>query len=48
MTGWTFQWPESGLFLTGLDVYHSLHCLVGSPIYYLSLQFRSFEVSYGG
>ncbi|KAK4443761.1 hypothetical protein QBC34DRAFT_452359 [Podospora aff. communis PSN243] len=27
MTGWTFQWPESGLFLTGLDVYHSLHCL---------------------
>ncbi|KAH8892556.1 hypothetical protein GQ53DRAFT_840912 [Thozetella sp. PMI_491] len=27
MSGWTFQWPESGLFFTGLEVYHSLHCL---------------------
>ncbi|KAI0187049.1 hypothetical protein EV127DRAFT_437226 [Xylaria flabelliformis] len=23
----TFQWPESGLYFSGLDVYHSLHCL---------------------
>ncbi|KAE8554275.1 hypothetical protein EYB25_002813 [Talaromyces marneffei] len=23
----TFQWPESGNYFTGLDVYHSLHCL---------------------
>ncbi|KAM3547961.1 hypothetical protein ARSEF4850_009698, partial [Beauveria asiatica] len=23
----TFQWPESGMHLTGLEVYHSLHCL---------------------
>jgi hypothetical protein len=24
----TFRWPESGLYFTGLEVYHSLHCLV--------------------
>lgn len=24
----TFQWPESGFYFSGLDVYHSLHCLV--------------------
>jgi len=24
----TFQWPESGLYFTGLEVFHSLHCLV--------------------
>jgi len=24
----TFQWPESGNYFTGLEVYHSLHCLV--------------------
>ena len=24
----TFQWPESGNYFTGLDVYHLLHCLV--------------------
>ncbi|KAI3322300.1 hypothetical protein HD806DRAFT_501649 [Xylariaceae sp. AK1471] len=23
----TFQWPESGLYFSGLEVYHSLHCL---------------------
>ncbi|KAK2007131.1 hypothetical protein LZ32DRAFT_542501 [Colletotrichum eremochloae] len=23
----TFQWPESGLYFTGLEVFHSLHCL---------------------
>ncbi|KAI1328867.1 hypothetical protein F5Y16DRAFT_398077 [Xylariaceae sp. FL0255] len=23
----TFQWPESGLYFSGLDVFHSLHCL---------------------
>ncbi|KAI1169579.1 hypothetical protein F4777DRAFT_203283 [Nemania sp. FL0916] len=23
----TFRWPESGLYFTGLEVYHSLHCL---------------------
>ncbi|KUL88610.1 hypothetical protein ZTR_05222 [Talaromyces verruculosus] len=23
----TFQWPESGNYFTGLDVYHTLHCL---------------------
>ncbi|TEA21072.1 Cyclochlorotine biosynthesis protein O [Colletotrichum sidae] len=23
----TFRWPESGLYLTGLEVFHSLHCL---------------------
>ncbi|KAK0705715.1 hypothetical protein B0H67DRAFT_675727 [Lasiosphaeris hirsuta] len=23
----TFRWPESGFSLSGLDVYHSLHCL---------------------
>ncbi|KAI0102728.1 hypothetical protein GGR51DRAFT_526058 [Nemania sp. FL0031] len=27
LTDSTFQWPESGLFFSGLDVYHSLHCL---------------------
>ncbi|KAF2636764.1 hypothetical protein P280DRAFT_532831 [Massarina eburnea CBS 473.64] len=25
--GRTFQWPDSGLYFTGLEVYHSLHCL---------------------
>ncbi|GAW16602.1 hypothetical protein ANO14919_060350 [Xylariales sp. No.14919] len=25
--GSTFQWPESGFYFSGLDVYHSLHCL---------------------
>ena len=24
----TFQWPESGNYFTGLEVYHLLHCLV--------------------
>ncbi|KAI1125132.1 hypothetical protein F5Y10DRAFT_247725, partial [Nemania abortiva] len=23
----TFRWPESGFYFSGLDVYHSLHCL---------------------
>ncbi|KAK2030364.1 hypothetical protein LX32DRAFT_328132 [Colletotrichum zoysiae] len=23
----TFQWPDSGLYFTGLEVFHSLHCL---------------------
>ncbi|KAI1349996.1 hypothetical protein F5Y01DRAFT_316149 [Xylaria sp. FL0043] len=23
----TFQWPESGFYFSGLDVFHSLHCL---------------------
>ncbi|KAI0127131.1 hypothetical protein BJ170DRAFT_708094 [Xylariales sp. AK1849] len=23
----TYQWPESGLYFTGLEVFHSLHCL---------------------
>ncbi|KAI3329924.1 hypothetical protein F4824DRAFT_492582 [Ustulina deusta] len=23
----TFKWPESGFYFSGLDVYHSLHCL---------------------
>ncbi|XXG96880.1 hypothetical protein Hte_003171 [Hypoxylon texense] len=27
LTGSTFQWPETGLYFSGLDVYHSLHCL---------------------
>ncbi|KAI1781311.1 hypothetical protein F4818DRAFT_451453 [Hypoxylon cercidicola] len=27
LTGTTFQWPETGLYFSGLDVYHSLHCL---------------------
>ena len=27
----TFQWPESGFYFSGLDVYHSLHCLVYTP-----------------
>ncbi|KAK4445452.1 hypothetical protein QBC34DRAFT_487277 [Podospora aff. communis PSN243] len=25
--GKTYQWEESGLYFTGLEVYHSLHCL---------------------
>jgi hypothetical protein len=28
LAGSTFQWPESGHYFSGLDVYHSLHCLV--------------------
>jgi len=28
LAGSTFQWPESGFYFSGLDVYHSLHCLV--------------------
>ena len=24
----TFKWPDNGLYLSGLEVYHSLHCLV--------------------
>ncbi|EED21439.1 conserved hypothetical protein [Talaromyces stipitatus ATCC 10500] len=27
LKGSTFQWPESGNYFTGIDVYHSLHCL---------------------
>ncbi|KAH8805282.1 hypothetical protein F5884DRAFT_823040 [Xylogone sp. PMI_703] len=23
----TFQWPDTGLYFTGLEMYHSLHCL---------------------
>lgn len=23
----TYQWPETGAFFTGLEVFHSLHCL---------------------
>ncbi len=42
MTGWTFQWPESGLFFTGVEVYHSLHCLV------LFLVSFDFSPGYGG
>ncbi|KAJ8131027.1 hypothetical protein O1611_g2599 [Lasiodiplodia mahajangana] len=30
----TFQWPESGFFFSGLDVYHSLHCLATALIIY--------------
>jgi hypothetical protein len=39
LDGRTFQWPESGEYFTGLEVFHSLHCLVcvpsriNSPIY---------------
>ncbi|TRX89642.1 hypothetical protein FHL15_009392 [Xylaria flabelliformis] len=32
----TFQWPESGLYFSGLDVYHSLHCLVTALIIYVN------------
>jgi hypothetical protein len=28
--GNTYRWEESGLYFTGLEVYHSLHCLVTS------------------
>jgi hypothetical protein len=28
LRGRTFQWPDSGLYFTGLEVFHSLHCLV--------------------
>lgn len=28
LEGKTFQWPDSGRYFTGLEVFHSLHCLV--------------------
>ena len=28
LQGRTFQWPDTGLYFTGLEVFHSLHCLV--------------------
>lgn len=28
MAGKTYQWTESGSYFTGLEVFHSLHCLV--------------------
>ncbi|KAK0631175.1 hypothetical protein B0T17DRAFT_553691 [Bombardia bombarda] len=27
LEGKTFKWPESGTYFTGLEVFHSLHCL---------------------
>ncbi|KAH0425943.1 hypothetical protein CcaCcLH18_10647 [Colletotrichum camelliae] len=27
LEGRTFRWPETGLYFTGLEVFHSLHCL---------------------
>ncbi|KAM3548314.1 hypothetical protein MY1884_009231 [Beauveria asiatica] len=37
----TFQWPESGMHLTGLEVYHSLHCLGGPRVYWVSALFAA-------
>jgi hypothetical protein len=35
--GNTYQWEESGLYFTGLEVYHSLHCLVSyRPAFFLN------------
>ncbi|KAK3312967.1 hypothetical protein B0H66DRAFT_644099 [Apodospora peruviana] len=27
LTGTTYQWPDTGRYFTGLEVFHSLHCL---------------------
>ncbi|KAH8798647.1 hypothetical protein F5884DRAFT_139970 [Xylogone sp. PMI_703] len=33
LAGKTFQWQDSGFYFSGLEVYHSLHCLVCSCLF---------------